>query len=125
MNTPENLKYTAEHEWVLAEADGTATVGITDYAQSQLGDVVFVDVSAVGEALAKGDTFGAVEAVKTVSDLFMPVSGQVLALNDELGSRPELVNQDPYGKGWMVKVKMSAPAELGTLMDAAAYAKSM
>jgi glycine cleavage system H protein len=123
MNIPADLKYSSEHEWVRAEADGTACVGITDYAQRQLGDVVFVDVSSVGETLAKGETFGAVEAVKTVSDLFMPVGGEVLALNDELSVAPELVNSDPYGKGWMVKVKVGNPAEFDGLLDANAYAE--
>ncbi|MDR2938422.1 MAG: glycine cleavage system protein GcvH [Prevotellaceae bacterium] len=123
MNTPTNLKYTAEHEWVRTEADGTAYVGITDYAQSQLGDIVFVDIDTVGEAIAKGSTFGAVEAVKTVSDLFMPAGGEIIELNDALSDTPELVNTDPYGKGWMIKVKLSNPAELDSLLDAAAYEK--
>jgi glycine cleavage system H protein len=123
MNIPVDLKYSSEHEWVRAEADGTACVGITDYAQQQLGDVVFVDVGSVGETLAKGEAFGAVEAVKTVSDLFMPVGGEVLELNDELSGAPELVNSDPYGKGWMVKVKVGNPAELDDLLDAYAYAE--
>jgi glycine cleavage system H protein len=123
MSIPVNLKYSSEHEWVRAEADGTAYVGITDYAQSQLGDIVYVDVSTVGETLAKGETFGAVEAVKTVSDLFMPVGGQILELNDELSVAPELVNSEPYGEGWMIKVKMSNAAELNDLLDAEAYAK--
>ncbi|MDR0415198.1 MAG: glycine cleavage system protein GcvH [Prevotellaceae bacterium] len=123
MNIPKNLKYSHEHEWVRAEADGTAYVGITDYAQSQLGDIVFVDVNSVEETLAKGATFGAIEAVKTVSDLFMPVGGQVLELNDELNSSPDLVNKDPYGEGWMIKVKIGDAAELDDLLDADAYAK--
>ncbi|MDR3188517.1 MAG: glycine cleavage system protein GcvH [Prevotellaceae bacterium] len=125
MNIPENLKYSSDHEWIRAEADGTAYVGITDYAQSQLGDIVLVDVPTVGETLAQGDLFGVVEAVKTVSDLLMPVGGEVLALNDALNNAPELVNQDPYGKGWMVKVKVSNAAELNTLLDATAYAASI
>ncbi len=123
MNTPANLKYTSEHEWVRTEADGTAYVGITDYAQSQLGDIVFVDVDTVGETLDRGETFGAVEAVKTVSDLFIPVSGEIAELNPALSDKPELVNQDPYGEGWMIKVKMSKPAEASELLDAAAYEK--
>jgi glycine cleavage system H protein len=123
MNIPANLKYTSEHEWLRTDADGTACIGITDYAQSQLGDIVFVDIDAKGETLAKGDTFGAVEAVKTVSDLFMPVSGEVLEVNEALSAAPELVNSDPYGEGWMVKVKVGNPAELNDLLDAAAYGK--
>jgi glycine cleavage system H protein len=124
MNIPKNLKYSREHEWVRAEADGTAYVGITDYAQSQLGDVVFVDAGCqVGDALVSGDTFGAVEAVKTVSDLFMPIRGDVLEINGELNEAPELVNQDPYGKGWIIKVRICNAAELDTLLDADAYAK--
>ncbi|MDR1024069.1 MAG: glycine cleavage system protein GcvH [Prevotellaceae bacterium] len=123
MNIPKDLKYSSEHEWIRAEADGTAYVGITDYAQSQLGDIVFVDVTSVGETLSKSETFGAVEAVKTVSDLFMPVGGQILELNDALSDAPELVNQDPYGKGWMIKVKLSNAADLNDLLDANAYAE--
>ena len=122
MNNPENLRYSRDHEWIRVEADGTAYVGITDYAQSQLGDIVFVDVSTVGETLAQGEVFGAVEAVKTVSDLLMPVGGQILALNEALDGAPEQVNQDPYGKGWMIKVKISNAAELDALLDAKAYA---
>ncbi|MDR0566114.1 MAG: glycine cleavage system protein GcvH [Prevotellaceae bacterium] len=122
MNNPENLKYSRDHEWIRVEADGTAYVGITDYAQSQLGDIVFVDVSTVGETLAQGEVFGAVEAVKTVSDLLMPVGGQILALNEALDGAPEQVNQDPYGEGWMIKVKISNAAELDALLDAKAYA---
>ncbi|MDR1343198.1 MAG: glycine cleavage system protein GcvH [Prevotellaceae bacterium] len=123
MNIPKNLKYSSEHEWVRAEADDTAYVGITDYAQSQLGDIVFVDVTSVDETLSKGEPFGVVEAVKTVSDLFMPVGGQILELNSELNDAPELVNQDPYGKGWMIKVKLSNAADLNDLLDADAYAE--
>ena len=122
MNNPENLRYSRDHEWIRVEADGTAYVGITDYAQSQLGDIVFVDVSTVCETLAQGEVFGAVEAVKTVSDLLMPVGGQILALNEALDGAPEQVNQDPYGKGWMIKVKISNAAELDALLDAKAYA---
>lgn len=122
MSNPENLKYSSDHEWIRAEADGTAYVGITDYAQSQLGDIVFVDVSTAGETLGQGEIFGAVEAVKTVSDLLMPVSGQILELNDALSDAPELINQDPYGKGWLIKIKVSNAAELHGLLDAKAYA---
>lgn len=122
MNNPENLKYSRDHEWIRVEADGTAYVGITDYAQSQLGDIVFVDVSTVGETLGQGDMFGAVEAVKTVSDLLMPVGGQILALNEALDGAPERVNQDPYGEGWMIKISVSNAAELDALLDAKAYA---
>ncbi|MDR3297448.1 MAG: glycine cleavage system protein GcvH [Prevotellaceae bacterium] len=125
METPGFLKYTSEHEWLRVEADGTAVVGITDYAQSQLGDIVYVDISAGSETLAKGETFGAVEAVKTVSDLFMPVSGVVVEHNEALSAEPELVNTDPYGAGWMVKVKMSDAAELNALMSAAEYEQSV
>jgi glycine cleavage system H protein len=123
MNTPSNLKYSNDHEWVRVEADGAAYVGITDYAQSQLGDIVFVDVTTVGETLAQGNVFGAVEAVKTVSDLLMPVGGEILELNPALDATPELVNKDPYGNGWMIKIKMSDPKEAEKLLDADAYAK--
>ncbi|MDR3366937.1 MAG: glycine cleavage system protein GcvH [Prevotellaceae bacterium] len=122
MNNPENLKYSRDHEWIRAEADGTAYVGITDYAQSQLGDIVFVDVNTVGETLGQGEMFGAVEAVKTVSDLLMPVGGEVLELNEALNDAPDTVNKDPYGQGWMIKLKISNAAELDTLLDAKAYA---
>lgn len=120
MNFPENLKYTKEHEWILAEGD-TATIGITDFAQSELGDIVFVEIETKGQSLAKDATFGTVEAVKTVSDLFMPISGEITEVNPALEGNPELVNQDPYKGGWMVKVKMSNPSELDTLLDVAAY----
>jgi len=120
MNFPENLKYTKEHEWILAEGD-MATIGITDFAQGELGDIVFVEIETKGQSLAKDATFGTVEAVKTVSDLFMPVSGQIAEVNPALEGNPELVNQDPYKGGWMVKVKMSNPAELDGLLDVAAY----
>jgi glycine cleavage system H protein len=125
MNIPSNLKYTKEHEWVLVEGDDVAVVGITDFAQGELGDIVYVEVESVGDTLEKEDIFGTIEAVKTTSDLFLPVSGEILEFNNDLDSRggdtPELVNNDPYGKGWIVKVKMSNPAELEDLMDAAAY----
>lgn len=120
MNTPAELKYTKDHEWVRVEGD-VAVVGITDFAQSELGDIVFVDIQTEGETLAKEETFGAIEAVKTVADAFMPVSGEVIEFNPELEGAPELVNSDPYGQGWMIKVKMSDPSELDTLMSAAEY----
>lgn len=122
MNFPENLKYTKEHEWILVEGD-MATIGITDFAQGELGDIVFVEIETKGQSLAKDATFGTVEAVKTVSDLFMPVSGEIAEINPALEGSPELINQDPYKGGWMVKVKMSNPAELDGLLDVAAYKK--
>ena len=122
MNTPANLRYTSEHEWIRVEGN-EAFVGITDYAQSELGEIVFVDVNTVGETVAQGDVFGSVEAVKTVSDLNMPVSGEVLEFNEALNDQPELVNNDPYGEGWMVKITVSDPAELDNLLDAASYEK--
>jgi glycine cleavage system H protein len=121
MNFPEELKYTADHEWVRIEGD-TAYVGITDFAQSELGDIVYVEIETEGESIASGEVFGTVEAVKTVSDLFMPVSGTVLEFNTELESAPELVNEDPYGKGWMIKIKVDNPADLDGLMSSADYA---
>ncbi len=120
MNLPENLKYTKEHEWIRVEGD-LAIVGITDFAQGELGDIVFVEIETVGESLAMGETFGTVEAVKTVSDLFMPVGGEVVEFNTALEDSPELINKDAYGDGWMIKIKMSDPSELDSLMDAAAY----
>ena len=122
MNVPQNLKYTKEHEWVLVE-NGVATIGITDYAQSQLGEIVFVDVTTEGETLGIGEIFGAIEAVKTVADAFMPLSGEVLELNPELEGAPQLVNEDPYGKGWIIRVKLSEPNEIAELLDAESYAK--
>lgn len=122
MNIPANLRYTSEHEWIRVEGN-EAFVGITDYAQSELGEIVFVDVNTVGENVAQGEVFGSVEAVKTVSDLNMPVSGTVLEFNEALNDQPELVNNDPYGEGWMVKVTVDNPAELDTLLDAAGYEK--
>jgi len=124
MNLPENLKYTKEHEWVRVERD-VVYVGITDFAQGELGDIVFVEIETEGEELDNGDTFGTVEAVKTVSDLFMPVGGKVVEFNTELEDEPELVNKDPYGKGWMIKIEMSDAADLDDLMDAAAYQKML
>lgn len=120
MKFPENVKYTSEHEWIRLEGD-VAYVGITDYAQEQLGDIVFVDIQAEGETLAAGDTFGTIEVVKTISDLFMPVAGEVLEQNAALADQPELVNQDPYGEGWLIKVKPAADADFDALLDAEAY----
>ncbi|MEN9301688.1 MAG: hypothetical protein RL264_117 [Bacteroidota bacterium] len=120
MNVPAELKYTKDHEWIRVEGD-VATVGITDFAQSELGDIVFVEIETVGETLEKEEVFGSVEAVKTVSDLFMPVSGEILEFNETLEGEPELVNSDPYGKGWMVKVKLSNVSELDELLNAEAY----
>lgn len=120
MNFPENLKYTKEHEWVLIEGD-TATVGISDFAQGELGDIVFVEIETKGQTLAKDATFGTVEAVKTVSDLFMPLSGEITEVNPALESSPELINSDPYQQGWMVKIKMSNASEASELLDAAGY----
>ena len=122
MNIPANLRYTSEHEWIRVEGN-EAFVGITDYAQSELGEIVFVDVNTVGENVAQGEVFGSVEAVKTVSDLNMPVSGTVLEFNEALNDQPELVNNDPYGEGWMVKITVNDPAELNNLLDAASYEK--
>ena len=122
MNIPANLRYTSEHEWIRVEGN-EAFVGITDYAQSELGEIVFVDVNTVGETVAQGEVFGSVEAVKTVSDLNMPVSGVVLEFNEALNDQPELVNNDPYGEGWMVKITVNDPAELDNLLDAAGYEK--
>jgi glycine cleavage system H protein len=120
MNIPANLKYSKDHEWV--KVDGNiATVGITDFAQSQLGDIVFVDIQTEGETLDASEVFGAIEAVKTVADAFMPVSGKIVEVNPELEEAPELVNTDPYGKGWMVKIEISDPSELDSLLDAEAY----
>lgn len=121
MNIPSNLRYSKEHEWVRVEGD-MAVIGITDFAQSELGDMVFIEVETVGETLDKDEVFGSVEAVKTVSDLFMPVSGEIVEFNESVESSPESVNSDPYGEGWLIKVKMSDPSELDSLMDAAAYA---
>ncbi len=120
MNFPPELKYTKDHEWVRIEGD-MATVGITDFAQSELGDIVFVEIETQGESLEEHAIFGTVEAVKTVSDLFMPVSGTVVEVNAGLEADPADVNNDPYGKGWMIKVKLSEGADLSSLMDAAAY----
>jgi glycine cleavage system H protein len=120
MNFPQDLKYTKDHEWVRVEGD-IATIGITDFAQGELGDIVYVDIDTVGETIDQEQVFGTVEAVKTVSDLFMPVTGEVLEFNELLEKQPETVNKDPYGEGWMVKVKMSDPAAAGSLLSADEY----
>jgi glycine cleavage system H protein len=120
MEFPEDLKYSKEHEWVLVE-DKVATVGITDYAQDQLGDIVFVEMPAIGDKVSKEDAFGVVESVKAVSDIYAPVSGKVLEVNDDLPDNPEMVNEDPYGDGWMIKIEMNDPEELQDLMTAAEY----
>ena len=124
MNFPDNIRYTSEHEWIRVEGN-EAYVGITDYAQSELGEIVFIDVSSVGETIGQGEVFGSIEAVKTVSDLNMPVTGEVLELNAELDAAPELVNNDPYGKGWIIRISVKDSAELDKLMDAAAYQASL
>lgn len=122
MNVPTNLKYTKDHEWVLIKGN-EATVGITDFAQHELGDIVFIEIETVGEELGHGEVFGTVEAVKTVSDLFMPVSGTVKEKNEELDTTAELVNSDPYGKGWMIRIELSNPSEIDELLDAEGYKK--
>lgn len=124
MNFPSNVKYTSEHEWIRVEGD-EAYVGITDYAQSELGEIVFVDVDTVGETIGQGEVFGSVEAVKTVSDLNMPVEGEVLEFNETLNDQPELVNNDPYGEGWMIRIAIKDKRQLDSLMDAAAYEASL
>ena len=124
MNVPAELKYTKEHEWVRVEGE-EAFIGITDYAQSQLGDIVFVEVETEGDELEAGDTFGSIEAVKTVSDLYMPISGEVLEFNSELEDQPDLVNKDPYGKGWIIKVKIDDESQLDGLLSADAYKASI
>jgi len=120
MNIPADLKYTKEHEWIKIEGD-TATVGITDFAQGELGDIVFIDIDTLEQDVAKDEVFGTIEAVKTVSDLFMPLSGNVAEFNEALEGEPEKVNSDPYGEGWMVKIKISDASQVDGLMDAAAY----
>ena len=124
MNFPDTIRYTSEHEWIRVEGE-EAYVGITDYAQSELGEIVFIDVPTLGETLAQGEVFGSVEAVKTVSDLNMPAGGEVLEINEELEAHPELVNNDPYGAGWMIRIRMTDASEVNTLMDAAAYEASI
>ena len=121
MNVPENLKYTKDHEWISIDGD-TATVGITDFAQGELGDIVYVEIETEGESIDQEEIFGSVEAVKTVSDLFMPLSGEIIEFNEELESAPETVNSDAYGKGWMIKIKMSDSSQVADLLDAKAYA---
>ena len=120
MNIPANLKYTKDHEWVILEGE-IATVGITHFAQKELGDIVYVEVETLDQTLEKDEIFGTVEAVKTVSDLFLPLSGEIIAFNDALESTPENVNSDPYGAGWMIKIKVSDPAEFETLLSAESY----
>ena len=122
MNFPENLRYTKDHEWVRLEGD-IATIGITEFAQSELGDIVYVEIETLDQHLAADSVFGSVEAVKTVSDLFLPVTGTIIEINPELNNQPELVNSDPYGKGWMIKIKFTNPAEVADLLDAEAYKK--
>ncbi|MBL0310424.1 MAG: glycine cleavage system protein GcvH [Bacteroidetes bacterium] len=122
MNFPTDLKYSKEHEWVRVEGS-TGTIGVTDFAQKELGDIVYVEIELVGSTVEKEGVFGTVEAVKTVSDLFMPLSGKVLEKNDTLNDTPEVVNNDPYGKGWMIKIEITNPAELAGLMDVEAYKK--
>lgn len=120
MNIPADLKYTKDHEWIKIEGD-IATVGITDFAQSELGDIVYVEVETVDETLDREEVFGTVEAVKTVSDLFLPLSGEIIEFNDKLEDEPELVNSDPYGEGWMIKMKVADNAQVGDLLDESAY----
>jgi glycine cleavage system H protein len=120
MNVPANLKYTKDHEWVLINGD-EATIGITEFAQSELGDIVFVEIETIGETMEKEAVFGSIEAVKTVSDLFMPLTGEIILFNESLENKPELVNTDPYGEGWMIKVKYSNINELDALLDKIAY----
>ena len=128
-NIPSELKYTEEHEWVRLEGDNVAVVGITDYAQGELGEIVYVEVDTVGEDVETGEVFGTVEAVKTTSDLFMPLSGKVIEFNPDLSDEgednPELINEDPYGKGWIVKIELSNPGELENLLDAESYKSSI
>jgi glycine cleavage system H protein len=120
MNYPESLRYTKDHEWIRMEGD-MAVIGITDFAQHELGDIVYVDIEATGKDLTAGEVFGTVEAVKTVSDLYLPVSGSIAEVNPKLNDNPELVNSDPYGEGWMVKMKVNSQGDVDALMDAAAY----
>lgn len=124
MNIPENLLYTEDHEWVKLDGD-YAFIGVTDFAQKELGDIVFVEVETEGEELGKGDSFGTIEAVKTVSDMFMPIGGTVEEFNAELEDDPEIINKDPYGKGWVIKVKIADKADLDALLDKDAYAKNI
>jgi glycine cleavage system H protein len=124
MNVPANLKYTEDHEWIRVEGN-EAFIGITEYAQQQLGDIVFVEIETIGETLAMGDTFGTIEAVKTVSDLFLPISGEIVELNPKLESAPELINKDPYGEGWMIRIKIADANELNNLLSADAYKETI
>ena len=121
MNIPENLKYTKDHEWISIEGD-EATVGITDFAQGELGDIVYVEIEKIGENFSKEEVFGTVEAVKTVSDLFMPLTGEIIDINEELNEKPELVNEDPYGQGWMIKIKVNSP-DISDLLNSEQYKK--
>ncbi len=120
MSFPKDLKYSEEHEWIRVEGD-TGVVGISDHAQSQLGDIIFVDVNTLGEEISQNDVFGSVDAVKTASDLFLPISGEIIEINSQLESNPELVNNDPYGEGWIIKIKIKDSSELDSLMDADSY----
>ncbi|HZK65461.1 MAG TPA: glycine cleavage system protein GcvH [Puia sp.] len=122
MSFPKNLRYTKDHEWVRLEDGHTAVIGITEYAQGELGDIVYVEVETIGKSLEAGAIFGTVEAVKTVSDLFLPVPGTITELNPELANSPDLVNSDPYGKGWMIKMNVTDPSQINALLDADAYA---
>jgi glycine cleavage system H protein len=122
MNIPTNLKYTKDHEWISIDGD-IATVGITDFAQSELGDIVYVEVETLDQTLEKDEVFGTVEAVKTVSDLFLPLAGEIIEFNEDLERNPEVVNSDPYGKGWMIKVKISDDSQISELLDSEAYGK--
>jgi glycine cleavage system H protein len=122
MNVPGNLKYTKDHEWILVNGN-EAVVGITDFAQHELGDIVFVEIETVGETLDQGEVFGTIEAVKTVSDMFMPVGGEIIGKNEDVDSAAELVNKDPYGKGWMIRIKMSNPEEVNALLTPEQYTK--
>jgi len=124
MNIPSDLRYTPDHEWIRVQ-DDIAYVGITDFAQSELGEIIYVDVTSQGETIEQGQAFGAIEAVKTVSDLFMPATGEVLELNEALEAHPELVNSDPYGEGWIIKVKLSDPEQVNNLLDSEQYAKQI
>ena len=121
MNIPRNLKYTKDHEWISIEGD-VATIGITDFAQGELGDIVYVEIEKIGENFSKEEVFGTVEAVKTVSDLFMPVAGEIIEINEELNDKPELVNEDPYGQGWMIKIKLNS-SETSDLLNSEQYKK--
>ena len=121
MSFPDNLRYTKDHEWVKQEKDNIFLVGITEYAQRELGDIVYIEVETIGKSMEAGEVFGTVEAVKTVSDLFLPVAGTIKELNPELANAPDLVNSDPYGKGWMIKLTVNDPAQVMKLLDAAAY----